>query len=211
MSEQLIQAISEMKEDDAFKLVDALMEKGEAPMSILDDCTAAMEIVGKKFETGEYFLPHLIMGGEILKQISAKVKSHLQEEATKQTSGKVLMGTVEGDIHNIGKDIVSFLLEVNGFEVKDMGVDVPPTKFVEAIKEFKPQVVGMSGLLTLAYDSMKNTVTAIKEAGLRDEVKIMIGGAPTSDKVREYAGADAHGADAIQAVALVKQWVGGAK
>jgi 5-methyltetrahydrofolate--homocysteine methyltransferase len=123
--------------------------------------------------------------------------------------GRVLMGTVDGDIHNIGKDIVSFLLDVNGFKVRDIGVDVSPEKFVEEIKDFQPQVVGMSGLLTLAYDSMKNTVQAITDAGLRDSVKIMIGGAPMSEKVKEYAGADAYGKDAIVAVTLVKEWVGG--
>lgn len=210
MSEKLITHIVEMEEDQALKKVDELMEKGEAPMNILEDCTAAMEIVGKRFETGEYFLPHLIMGGEILKQISAKVKTRLDDGTAKKSLGKVLMGTVEGDIHNIGKDIVTFLLEVNGFEVRDIGVDAPPEKFVSEIKAFQPQVVGMSGLLTLAYDSMKKTIEAINAAGLRGAVKIMIGGAPTSDKIREYSGADAYGKDAMVAVTLAKKWIGGA-
>jgi 5-methyltetrahydrofolate--homocysteine methyltransferase len=118
------------------------------------------------------------------------------------------MGTVEGDIHDIGKDIVTFLLEVNGFEVRDIGIDVPPDTFVEEIKAFQPQVVGMSGLLTLAYDSMKRTVQAIEEAGLRDTVKIMIGGGQVSEKIREHAGADAFGKDAMEGIALVKQWTG---
>lgn len=115
-----------------------------------------------------------------------------------------LLGTVHGDIHDIGKDIVTFLLEVNGFEVKDIGVDVPPEKFVEAVKEFKPRVVGMSGLLTLAYDSMKETVQAIKDAGLRDKVKIMIGGGQIDEVVREYNGADACGKDAMADVTIAK-------
>jgi 5-methyltetrahydrofolate--homocysteine methyltransferase len=114
------------------------------------------------------------------------VKPKLKGEVASESLGKVLMGTVEGDIHDIGKDIVIFMLEVNGFEVKDIGVDVPPEKFVEAVKEFKPRVVGMSGLLTLAYDSMKETVQAIKDAGLRDKVKIMIGGGQIDEVVREY-------------------------
>lgn len=210
MSEKLIAHIVEMEEDEALKRVDDLMAQGAAPMKILEDCTAAMEIVGKRFESGEYFLPHLIMGGEILKQISARVKTEIQGDGTKKSLGKVLMGTVEGDIHNIGKDIVTFLLEVNGFDVRDIGVDAPPQKFVDEIKAFQPQVVGMSGLLTLAYDSMKKTIEAIEMAGLRDAVKIMIGGAPTSDRIREYSRADAYGKDAIAAVALTKQWIGGA-
>ena len=118
------------------------------------------------------------------------------------------MGTVEGDIHDIGKDIVTFLLEVNGFEVRDIGIDVHPDTFVEEIKTFKPQVVGMSGLLTLAYDAMKRTVQAIEEAGLRDTVKIMIGGGQVSEKVRVHAGADAFGRDAMEGIALVKKWIG---
>ena len=167
-----------------------------------------MEIVGKCFESGEYFLPQLIMAGEILKQISGLVKPHIKGETHSKNLGRVLMGTVQGDIHNIGKDIVSFMLEVNGFEVKDIGIDVAPEKFVEDIKDFRPQVVGLSGLLTLAFDSMRNTVQAITEAGLREQVKIMIGGGQTSEKIREYSGADGYGEDALIAVRLAKEWVG---
>jgi len=116
---------------------------------------------------------------------------------------------VEGDVHDIGKNIVTFLLDANGFEVMDIGIDVPPQKFVEAIKSFGPQVVGLSGLLTIAYDSMKKTVDAVNEAGLRDKVKIMIGGGQMSDKVKEYAGADAYAKDAMAGVVLAKQWIGG--
>ena len=170
-----------------------------------------METVGKRFETNEYFLPQLMLAGEMVRQISEMVKPEMKGEvgsARSERVGKVLMGTVKGDIHDIGKNIVCFMLEVNGFEVRDIGIDVPPGKFVEAIKHFEPQVVGMSCLLTLGYDSMKETVQAIKGAGLRDEVKIMIGGAQVSEKVREYAGADAHGEDAIAAVRLAKKWRG---
>jgi len=118
------------------------------------------------------------------------------------------MGTVKGDIHDIGKDIVTFMLEVNGFQVLDLGIDVPPTKFVDAIKDFQPQVVGMSCLLTLAFESMKETVEVIEKAGLRHEVKIMVGGGQVSEMVRDYANADAYGEDAIAAVRLAKNWAG---
>jgi len=209
MSDQLVEAIVEMQEAEAVRLTEEMLANGVDPLTILDDCTGAMGEVGDRFERGDYFLPHLMMAGEVLKQISALVKAKIKGEIAVGDMGRVLMGTVEGDIHNIGKDIVSFLLDVNGFEVRDIGVDAAPEKFVEAIKDFQPQVVGMSGLLTLAYDSMKNTVQAITDAGLRDSVKIMIGGAPTSEKVREYAGADAHGKDAIAAIALAKAWTGG--
>jgi 5-methyltetrahydrofolate--homocysteine methyltransferase len=122
--------------------------------------------------------------------------------------GRVVIGTVKGDIHDIGKNIVTFLLDANGFEVRDLGVDVSPLKFVEAIRDFRPQVVGLSGFLTLAFDAMKETVEAIKAAGLRDGVKIMIGGGQVNNKIQEYAGADAYGKDAVTGVSLAKKWVG---
>lgn len=210
MSDRLVEAIVEMQEEAALRLAEELNDSGEDPMKILDRCSRAMEEVGRRFESGEYFLPHLIMAGEILKRISAAVKPRITKASVSESPGKVLMGTVEGDIHNIGKDIVAFLLEANGFEVRDLGVDVPPARFVKEIREFKPEVVGMSGLLTLVYDSMKNTVEAIQAAGLRDSVRIMIGGAATSEKVKEYVGADAYGQDAVAAVTLAKKWTRGA-
>ena len=121
--------------------------------------------------------------------------------------GRVLMGTVQGDIHDIGKDMVTFLLEANGFEVRDIGVDQAPSSFVAHIREFKPAIVGMSGLLTLAFDAMKATVEAIAQAGLRDQVRIMIGGAQITDQIKTYTGADAFGADAFAGVRLAKSWI----
>jgi 5-methyltetrahydrofolate--homocysteine methyltransferase len=120
----------------------------------------------------------------------------------------VLIGTVEGDIHDIGKNIVSFMLDVNGFEVLDLGVNVPPQKFVDAIQEFQPQIVALSGFLTLSFDAMKNTVTAIESAGLRKKIKIMIGGGQINEEVKEYAGADGYGKDAVAGISLAKKWVG---
>jgi 5-methyltetrahydrofolate--homocysteine methyltransferase len=147
------------------------------------------------------------MAGEMLKQIYDTVKPLIQEEKTAAGKGKVLIGTVKGDVHDIGKNIVTFLLEANGFEVRDIGVNQPPASFVEAVREFRPAVVGMSGLLTLAFDAMKETVQALQDAGLRDQVKIMIGGGQMSDKVKEYAGADAYGPDAMAGVRLCRQWI----
>ena len=208
MSEKLVDAMVNMREQEALEIAKDLLDGDVDPIKILDDCTQAMESVGKRFEAGEYFLPELMMSGEMLKQISDMVKPKLKGEMPRQKKGKVLMGTVEGDIHDIGKDIVTFLLDVNGFEVHDIGIDVSPSKFIKEIKAFQPQVVGMSGLLTLAYNSMQNSVQAIEEAGLRDDIKIMIGGGQMSEKVREYAGADAYGKDAMEGVSLVKRWIG---
>jgi 5-methyltetrahydrofolate--homocysteine methyltransferase len=210
MSKELIDAITEMREEDAQAITDKLLASGASPVAILDDCREAMAIIGQRFEAGECFVPELILAGEMLGQVSAKVKPHLQAQTGGQKKlGRVVIGTVEGDIHDIGKDIVSFMLDVNGFEVKDLGVDVPADKFVQVVKEFKPQVVGLSGFLTLAYDPMKNTVQALKDAGLRDGVKIMIGGGQIDEQIRQYTGADAYGKDAMAAVALSKGWVGG--
>jgi methylmalonyl-CoA mutase cobalamin-binding domain/chain len=207
MTEALIQALVEMDEAGALKEAKALLDGGCDPVKILEACTTAMEAVGKRFESGEYFLPHLMMAGEMLKQVSDTVKPLLKEEQTAAEKGKVLIGTVKGDIHDIGKNIVTFLLEANGFEVRDIGVDQPPASFVEAVRDFKPAVVGLSGLLTLAFDAMKETVQALQDAGLRDQVKIMIGGGQMSDKVKEYTGADAYGPDAMAGVRLCKQWI----
>ncbi|MFZ0447619.1 MAG: cobalamin-dependent protein [Desulfatiglandaceae bacterium] len=209
MTGRLIDAISSMKEKEALDITKALLESKIDPMEILDASSKAMEIVGKRFELGEYFLSELMMSGAILKQVSEMVKPMLKGEVRTKKRGKVLIGTVKGDIHDIGKDIVVFLLDVNGFEVRDLGIDVPPERFVEQIGDFQPQVVGLSGLLTLAYDAMKHTVQTIQKAGLRDSVKIMIGGGQMSTQVKEYVGADAFGNDGMAAVALAKDWIGG--
>ena len=209
MSEKLVDAIVNMKEEDAISITTELIEAGGDPMKILDACREAVGVVGKRFEEGTYFLPELIMAGEMLSKISTIVKPKLQGTQEAKKAGKVLIGTVEGDIHDIGKDIVTFMLDVNGFDVLDLGIDIPPAKFVEAIKDFEPEVVGLSGFLTLAFDSMVETVKAIKDAGLRDKVKIMIGGGQIDEVIKEYTGADAYGLDATAAVNLTKGWIGG--
>jgi methanogenic corrinoid protein MtbC1 len=208
MSEQLVNAIADMREEEALKLVKEMVEGGSEPMAILDAARDAMDIVGKRYEEGTYFLPELMLAGEMLNQITELVKPKLAEAPEVETQGKVLIGTVHGDIHDIGKNIVGFMLDVNGFEVRDLGVDVPAQEFVEAIKDFQPQVVGLSGFLTLAFDVMKETVEAIEAAGLRDKVKIMIGGGQINEDIKEYTGADAYGNDAMAGVSLAKKWAG---
>jgi len=207
--ESLVHALVEMKEEEALQRAKELIEIGTEPMQILEACTQAMEAVGERFQNKEYFLPHLMMAGDMLQRISEMVQPFIKEEKPGQGRGKVLIGTVKGDIHDIGKNIVIFLLEASGFQVMDLGIDQPPQRFVEAVREFQPAVVGMSGLLTLAFDSMKETVQAIKEAGLREKVRIMIGGGQVTEKIKEYTGADAYGADAMAGVHLCKQWITG--
>jgi methylmalonyl-CoA mutase cobalamin-binding domain/chain len=206
MTEVLVQALVDMKEAQALQRAKQLLSEGTEPLKILENCSRAMEIVGQRFEKGVYFLPHLMMAGEMLKQISAMIRPLVHEQKNETKGGKVLIGTVEGDIHDIGKNIVIFLLEANGFDVRDIGINQKPAKFVEAIKEFQPKVVGMSGLLTLAFDSMKKTVEAIEEAGLRQAVRIMIGGGVVTEKIKEYSGADAYAQDAMAGVRLAKEW-----
>ena len=206
MSDKLVDAIVNMEEKEALDLVNKDLASGIPAMSILDRSRQAMDEIGKRFEKGEYFVSELLMGGEILRQISEVIKPQIGEIAKHNKLGKVVVGTVAGDIHDLGKDIVEFMLDINGFEVIDLGVDVPPAKFVEAIKEHKPKVVGLCCLITVAFESMKQTVEAIKAAGLRDNVKIMIGGGTTDEQVKTYAGADAYGKDAVAAVTLAKKF-----
>lgn len=208
MNETLINLMADLQEEETLSMVNTLIKEGANPLDILSDARSAMEIVGKRFETAEYFIPDLMMAGEILKGISDIVKPLLQSSDTSAKKGKVLIGTVAGDIHDIGKDIVTFMLDVSGYDVLDIGIDVPIQMFVDKIKEFQPSVVGLSGFLTLAFDSMKKTVEALEKAGLRDNLKIMIGGGQMDDEVRKYVRADAYGKDAVAAVNLCKQWIG---
>jgi methanogenic corrinoid protein MtbC1 len=205
MSQQLIDAITEMREDDALKLTNELLDNGASPADILGACKDAMDVIGKRFECGEAFIPELMLAGEMMTSITGVLKPRMAEDAAGVKLGKVVVGTVQGDIHDIAKDIVCFMLDLNGFEVTDLGVDVAPAKFVETVKETGAKIVGLSGFLTLAFDPMKDTVAALKAAGLTD-VKIMIGGGQIDENIRQYTGADAYGRDAMAAVALAKGW-----
>jgi methanogenic corrinoid protein MtbC1 len=170
MLQALIEAFADMHEPEVMRLTDELLTGGTDPAQILDACRQALDLIGQRFEAGEAFVPELVMAGEMMGQITARIKPHLSEQAEQACQGTVLMGPVEGDIHDIGKDVVVFMLEAGGFKVVDLGVDVSPPAFVDAIRDCQPEVVGLSGLLTLAFTSMKETVDAIQEAGLRDSV-----------------------------------------
>ena len=208
---QLVDWLADMNEDDVLPLAKRmLLEDHVNPMRVLDLCRAAMDIVGKRFEEGEYFLPELVLAGEMLDIIGGIAKPLIKQGGgeTVATHGKVLIGTVHGDLHDIGKNIVSFMLDINGFEVKDIGIDVPVQKFIDEIQAWQPDVVGLSGFLTLAFDSMKDTIAAFDAAGLRDRFKVMIGGGQIDETVRRYTGADAYGVNAVEAVTLCRKWMG---
>jgi methanogenic corrinoid protein MtbC1 len=209
MPKDFITLIADLEEDEVIKLVKQRLEAGEEALAILEDSRRAMEVVGSRFADGKYFIPELVYSGELLKQITELVKPHLVKSGETKHLGKVVVGTVAGDIHDIGLNIVEFMLSVNGFEVYNLGVDVPAEKFVEKMKETKAPVLGLSGFLTLAFDAMKDTVVALEAAGIRDKMKIMIGGGQMDDAVVKYAKADAYGKDAMAAVFLTKKWTGG--
>jgi methanogenic corrinoid protein MtbC1 len=206
---ELVEAMANMKEKEALQIVDDMLERGEDPNMILDLSSEAMQVVGERYQEGTYFLPELIMSGEMLRKIGEILKPRLaaQTDQTKKL-GIVVLGTVRGDIHDIGKDIVGFMLEVNGFEVHDLGIDQPEENFVNAVKEYKPQVLALSGFLSVAFDTMKSTIEQVEGAGLREGLKVIIGGGQMDDTVRKYTGADAYGDDAMAAVAFAKETVG---
>jgi methanogenic corrinoid protein MtbC1 len=210
MKEKLITAIADMNEKEALQLAQAMLDKGEDPQSILDAGSEAMARIGERYDAGEYYLPELILAGDMMRQLGEMVKPRLRAGAVQSKPlGTVIIGTVAGDIHDIGKDVVAFMLDVSNFKVHNIGVDVSESTFVNKVREVKPDVVGMSGFLTLAYEQMKKTVNAIKKAGMRDQVRIMIGGSIMNEESAEYVGADAYGADANAAVKLAKSWTGG--
>ena len=208
---QLVEWLSDMNEDDALALSNKMLfEEGADPLRVLELCRAAMDIVGKRFEEGEYFLPELVLAGEMLETIGKVAKPLIKQAPGEETKklGKVLIGTVHGDLHDIGKNIVTFMLDINGFEVKDIGIDVPVKTFIKEINDYQPDVVGLSGFLTLAFDSMKETIAAFEAEGMRDKFRIMIGGGQIDETVRSYTGADAFGVNAVEAVHLCKNWMG---
>jgi 5-methyltetrahydrofolate--homocysteine methyltransferase len=205
---EFIDEIVELNENKVIELLKSKLDNNEDPLVIMEEIKEAMKLIGKRFENKEYFLPDLIMSGEILRQVFEILSPKLKDtEVSEKKKGKVLLGTVAGDIHDIGKDVVKFMLDANGFDVLDLGVDVPADKFVENLKEFKPEVLALSGFLTLAFDSMKEIIKKINDAGLRDSVKIMIGGGTVDERIVEYVGADAYGESAVDAVNLAKNWI----
>ncbi|MFX0010754.1 MAG: B12-binding domain-containing protein [Candidatus Hermodarchaeota archaeon] len=205
---EISEAIKDLEEEKVLKLVREKVDAGEDPLKILEACRLGMTEIGK--ESGDtIFLTDLIMAGEIFNEAMEILMPKLTKTSQKNL-GKVVIGTVEGDIHNIGKDITINFLKAEGFDVIDLGVDVPAQKFVDAIKENNPLAVGMSGLLTLSIEPMKKSVEAITQANLRDKVKVIIGGERTDEDVCNYVGADAWVNDAIEGVKIIKGWVGGA-
>ena len=178
-----------------------------ADVILKEGLIGAMAEVGRLFEENEYFVPEMLVSARAMQNGLALLKPHLAESGA-QPTGKVIIGTVKGDLHDIGKNLVAMMLEGAGFEVVDLGTDVTPEKFVKGALEHKPQVVGMSALLTTTMPSMGTTVKALLEAGVREQVKVMIGGAPVTDAFAKQIGADGYAPDASSAVRLAKSLAG---
>ncbi len=208
MEKELKQTLADLEEEPFLSQLQKKLEAGIDPMTILVECREGMTLVGKRFEEGKYFISDLMMSAAMFKQASEILAPHMKT-SDDASSGTVVVGTVKGDIHDIGKDLVVGMLKAANYDVHDLGVDVPPERFVEVLKETKAPLLAMSALLTTAFVGMKDTVEAIKGAGIRSQVKIMIGGGPTKQEVVEYTGADAWGADAQMAVTLCNKFLEG--
>ena len=209
MLSRIRDAIVNLDIDNIGRLCEEAVKAGvPAYEVVMDGMAKGMEIVGEKYECNEYFLAELIMAGETMKEGMKVLEPYLKAGELKKI-GKVVIGTVRGDLHDIGKNIVATLLSAAGFEVVDLGVDVSPEKFVEAVKENNPDIVGMSALLTTTMVEMEEVIKALKESGLRDKVKVIIGGAPITEEFAKKIGADAAAKDAVEGVNICKSWVAG--
>ena len=208
VKEELLQAIAELEEEKSYTLVKKVLDEGVNPKEIIDILREGVEIVGERFNKKEYFLTELVMAGEIFQQSAKILETAMKEESeTSESLGVVVIGTVKGDVHDIGKNIFVTLLQAAGCKVHDLGVDIPAEKFVTKVKETKAHIVAYSGLLTVALDSMNKTTEALKSAGLREGVKIIIGGLPVDEMWMNEAGADAYTDNAFKGVKIVTNWL----
>lgn len=207
MSDTLSMSLGDLNEEGVLSGVKQQLSAGTPALRILDELQKGMEVVGRRYEKGEYFLSELIMAADIFKSSTEMLGPELQR-GDQPTLGTIVIGTVSGDIHDFGKDIVGLVLGCNGLKVVDLGVDVPYERFVQAVEEHKPRIVGLSCLLTTAYDNMKATVEALEAAGLRDQVKVIVGGGPVDQSVCAYVKADAYGKNAQEAVDVAKKLLG---
>jgi 5-methyltetrahydrofolate--homocysteine methyltransferase len=208
--EQMATSVIEGNVDVMQDLTQDALDEGLRAQDILNDgLMVGMNHVGKEFKAGNMFVPEVLRSAKAMKE-SMKLLEPMLAAGEAQATGKVLLGTVKGDLHDIGKNLVGMMCEGAGFEVQDLGTDVEPDQFLDAIKDFEPDIVGMSALLTTTMRSMGDTIKAIEEAGLRDQVKVMIGGAPVTQRFADDIGADGYAPNAASASDLAKKFVGAA-
>lgn len=204
---RLSQLVADLDEDTALKLVQQLLDEGGNPLHIIDECNEGMREVGLRYERGEYFVAGLIMSGEIFREVVELVQPLLAQQANGNVSGRVLVGTVSGDIHDIGKNMFEMLLACHGFDVIDLGVDVPPDMFAVKAIETKPDIVGLSGLITSSFETMKETITTLRNEAQNHKLTfpIIIGGGMIDDQICQYVGADYWVPDAMAGVRLCEE------
>jgi methanogenic corrinoid protein MtbC1 len=207
--ETLIEQMANLQIKKVLQLVNERLEADEDPLEIVEVCQEGVRRVGESYERGEYFLAGLIMAGEILRQVLDRVLPLLPATGYGSSSGLVVLGTVRGDIHDIGKNLAQALFRCHGFEVLDLGIDVPPSEFIRQVRETRPDVVGISAFLTTGYDAMRDTVQQIRETVPADEqpAVIIVGGGLMSEQVRVYTGADLWTRDAPEGVRLCEEAV----
>lgn len=207
--ETLKAAVIDMREDEALELTSVLLERGIDPVDVFNAYQEAMAEIGRRFECNEYFIPELIMSGEIMNAASEIIKPRMTATAggERPTIGTMVLATVEGDIHDIGKNIAGMIYDLNGIRVVDLGVDVPASRIVAAAKEENADIVGLSGLLTLAFDPMRDVVERLNSEGLREGMRVIIGGGQMDGQIQKYVGADAFATDAISGLNVCKKWL----
>ena len=201
MTTDLTNNLVELERDRVLSEVEERLNQGEDPLKIFNECKQGMELVGEKYKNKEYFLAELMLSGDLFREATELIEPFLGEIKTEgNIKGKVILATLKGDIHDLGKDILATLLKLEGFEVYNLGVDVDPDIVVEKVKEIQPDFLGFSSLLTVTFDPMKEVIKRLKEAGLRDKLKIMVGGGITTPLVKDYIGADFQTLDAMEGV-----------
>jgi len=200
MSSKISENIVQLNENEVLNEVKMRLKQGEDPMKIVDDCREGLIIVGEKYKKKEFFLAELILSGEIFKVAMELISPYLIRENEKEIKGKILLATIQGDIHNLGKNIFGTLLKINGFKVYDLGVDVNPEIILDKVREIRPDFIGFSALLTITFDPMKYVIDTLKKENLRNQVKILVGGGVTTSMVKEYIGADFQTIDAMEGI-----------
>jgi 5-methyltetrahydrofolate--homocysteine methyltransferase len=204
---ELTNALAELEEENVREMVEKQIIDGRDPMKILDDLKNGMDVVGKRFSENEYFLVELVMSADIFNKALEVLEPKLLDSQSAKEKGKVVIGTVKGDIHYIGKNLVIAFLKSNGFEVYDLGEDVAPETFVAKLKETGANILALSGLITTTHDVMRETIDALRDAGIRGKVKVMIGGCDVNQEVVDHTGADGFGRDAVSAVEIAKKFM----
>ncbi|EGW36545.1 cobalamin-dependent protein [Desulfosporosinus sp. OT] len=204
MEDELQRAMADLDEDETLRLVEERILAGYSSVEIIESCRRGVEIVGEKYSDSHYYLSDLIMSEEILKEVMQALEPHIP--INNSLNGvSIVMGTIEGDIHDLGKNIIIYLLRSSGFQVHDLGVDVRPERFIQAVSETKASILGISVLLSFCIGSIKKVVDLLVDAGLRDQVKVVIGGYPVNQQVKEFTGADFYANDVTEALRIYRQ------